>query len=238
MNSTGAVRRAWTIGIQTHRQRCFGKGEIPLPTASFHTYADRLLLPDRRNREHDERLRVTTTLPKLSALSVARFHSSVPTERVVAIMLGLGALSAGSYAGVTAIRAYKEWQATPPKEMPPVEEMKEDSSEKTGTGSSEPINEKKQQGKPPEERGENIFTRWFGVDVGSNYYEGGFEESMTRREAALILGVRETSSPSRIKEAHRNLLILNHPDAGGSTFMAGKINEAKELLLKGRRGEK
>ena len=60
---------------------------------------------------------------------------------------------------------------------------------------------------------------------------------MTRREAALILGVRESSPASRIKEAHRKLLVLNHPDTGGSTFVAGKINEAKELLLKGKRGK-
>ena len=82
---------------------------------------------------------------------------------------------------------------------------------------------------------ENVFSEWFGVGVGAKYYEGGFEEQMTRREAALILGVRESSPPSRIKDAHRKLLILNHPDAGGSTYIAGKINEAKELLLKGRR---
>jgi DnaJ family protein C protein 19 len=66
--------------------------------------------------------------------------------------------------------------------------------------------------------------------------KGGFEEQMTRKEAALILGVRESSTPKRIKEAHRKLLILNHPDTGGSTYIAGKINEAKELLLKGKRG--
>ena len=58
---------------------------------------------------------------------------------------------------------------------------------------------------------------------------------MTRKEAALILGVRESSAAKRIKEAHRKLLILNHPDTGGSTFIAGKINEAKELLLKGKK---
>ena len=57
---------------------------------------------------------------------------------------------------------------------------------------------------------------------------------MTRREAALILGIRESSSTARIKDAHRKLLILNHPDTGGSTYMTHKINEAKELLLKGR----
>lgn len=67
------------------------------------------------------------------------------------------------------------------------------------------------------------------------YNKGGFEDKMTRKEAALILGVRESSSTKRIKEAHRKLLILNHPDTGGSTYVAGKINEAKELLLKGKR---
>ncbi len=57
---------------------------------------------------------------------------------------------------------------------------------------------------------------------------------MTKREAALILGVRESAALERIKEAHRRILMLNHPDKGGSKYMAAKINEAKEMLLKGR----
>ena len=61
-----------------------------------------------------------------------------------------------------------------------------------------------------------------------------FDDKMTRREAALILGIRETAPPERIKAAHRRILVLNHPDTGGSTFLATKINEAKELLLKGQ----
>ena len=68
-----------------------------------------------------------------------------------------------------------------------------------------------------------------------NFYDGPFEDKMTRREAALILGVRESASTERIRNAHRKLLILNHPDTGGSTLLATKINEAKELLLSGQK---
>ncbi len=44
---------------------------------------------------------------------------------------------------------------------------------------------------------------------------------------------RESADPKRIQERHRKMLIANHPDMGGSTFLAGKINEAKDVLLKG-----
>lgn len=62
------------------------------------------------------------------------------------------------------------------------------------------------------------------------FYDGGFEEKMTRREAALILGVRETATREKIRDAHRRVAMLNHPDQGGSPFLAQKINEAKEVL--------
>ncbi|KAI4378746.1 hypothetical protein MLD38_016183 [Melastoma candidum] len=63
------------------------------------------------------------------------------------------------------------------------------------------------------------------------FYEGGFQASMTRREAALILGVRESTPANKVKEAHRRVMVANHPDSGGSHYLASKINEAKDVLL-------
>ncbi|XP_009358172.1 mitochondrial import inner membrane translocase subunit TIM14-2 [Pyrus x bretschneideri] len=63
------------------------------------------------------------------------------------------------------------------------------------------------------------------------FYEGGFQSTMTKREAALILGVRETTPTDKIREAHRRVMVANHPDAGGSHYLASKINEAKEMML-------
>ncbi|KAI9140550.1 hypothetical protein BKA69DRAFT_508165 [Paraphysoderma sedebokerense] len=65
------------------------------------------------------------------------------------------------------------------------------------------------------------------------YYKGGFDQKMTRREAALILGVREFNlQKSQLKENHRRIMLLNHPDRGGSPYLASKINEAKDMLEK------
>ncbi|KAF3321610.1 Mitochondrial import inner membrane translocase subunit TIM14-1 [Carex littledalei] len=63
------------------------------------------------------------------------------------------------------------------------------------------------------------------------FYPGGFEHQMTRREAALILGIREHVALEKIKEAHRKVMVANHPDAGGSHYLASKINEAKDMLV-------
>ncbi|KAK9127262.1 hypothetical protein Syun_016059 [Stephania yunnanensis] len=63
------------------------------------------------------------------------------------------------------------------------------------------------------------------------FYEGGFQPTMTKREAALILGVRESVPQEKVKEAHRKVMVANHPDAGGSHYLASKINEAKDVML-------
>ena len=58
---------------------------------------------------------------------------------------------------------------------------------------------------------------------------------MSRKEAALILGVRESAEPKRVQERHRKMLVSNHPDMGGSAFIAMKINEARDVLLRGQK---
>ncbi len=54
---------------------------------------------------------------------------------------------------------------------------------------------------------------------------------MTREEAALILGISPRATPEQVKEAHRRLITRNHPDTGGSDYLAAKINQARDVLL-------
>lgn len=70
------------------------------------------------------------------------------------------------------------------------------------------------------------------LSSGKKFHLGGFESKMSKREAALILGVRETVPKDKLKEAHRKVMLMNHPDRGGSPYLATKINEAKDLLEK------
>ena len=55
---------------------------------------------------------------------------------------------------------------------------------------------------------------------------------MNLREACLILNVSDNENIKKIRESYKKLMMLNHPDSGGSTYISSKINEAKDFLIK------
>lgn len=68
------------------------------------------------------------------------------------------------------------------------------------------------------------------------FYLGGFDEKMTVGEALDILGITTDSGNKLTKKViskhHRQVMLNNHPDRGGSPYLAMKINQAREVLEK------
>jgi hypothetical protein len=70
---------------------------------------------------------------------------------------------------------------------------------------------------------------------GKNRYKNRFSShnnNMSMEEARQILGVKANSNREEINSAFKKLMLANHPDKGGSQYIAAKIIQAKETLIK------
>jgi DnaJ-domain-containing protein 1 len=78
------------------------------------------------------------------------------------------------------------------------------------------------------------FPRWRENTQGNGHPGTGAQPqsgAMTEEEAYQVLGLQPGASLNEVRQAHRTLMKKLHPDQGGSTYLAARVNQAKEILL-------
>ncbi len=55
---------------------------------------------------------------------------------------------------------------------------------------------------------------------------------MDRAEALAVLGLTDGATEAEVREAWLHLMRAVHPDGGGSDWLASRVNQAKDVLLR------
>jgi hypothetical protein len=77
------------------------------------------------------------------------------------------------------------------------------------------------------------FPGWRGAVNGDADARGrGGSGKMTEDEAYEVLGLAKGASEDDISRAHRALMKRLHPDQGGTTSLAARVNEARDKLIR------
>ena len=68
--------------------------------------------------------------------------------------------------------------------------------------------------------------------AGAGGRTGGRSGAMSEEEAYKLLGLAHGASREEVARAHRTVMKKAHPDHGGSTDLAARVNEAKDVLMR------
>jgi hypothetical protein len=80
------------------------------------------------------------------------------------------------------------------------------------------------------------FSGWRPADEAQSGSGGGAARrrtgAMSKDEAYEVLGLHKGATREEVVRSHRSLMKKLHPDHGGTTDLAARVNEAKEVLMR------
>ena len=81
-------------------------------------------------------------------------------------------------------------------------------------------------------RASPLLMQWFKSRSGVNTPQSAASGNLSVEEAYQLLGLKPGAGRDDIVAAHKRLIQKLHPDRGGNDYLAAKLNEARDLLLK------